>query len=59
MGMRAIKLKDLVLLSRQFAAMLKGGIQINRCLEILAEQCKQANVKKVLNAVGQIGRAHV
>ena len=46
-----MKLKSLVVFSRQFATMIDAGIPILRCLEILASQTKDLTLKQALDAV--------
>lgn len=46
-----LKLKSLVIFSRQFATMIDAGIPILRCLEILANQTKDPVLKPVLESV--------
>lgn len=46
-----VKTKALVVFSRQFATMIDAGIPILRCLDILTAQCKEKNLKIVLEAV--------
>ncbi len=46
-----MKLKALVVFSRQFATMIDAGIPILRCLEILANQTKDPVLKPTLEAV--------
>jgi type IV pilus assembly protein PilC len=46
-----MKLKALVVFSRQFATMIDAGIPILRCLEILTNQTKDPILKPVLEAV--------
>lgn len=48
-----VKLKSLVVFSRQFATMLDAGITILRCLDILENQAKDPVLK---NAVGTVKR---
>ena len=46
-----MKLKNLVVFSRQFATMIDAGIPILRCLEILTSQTKDPILKPALEAV--------
>lgn len=50
-GKKKMKIKSLVVFSRQFATMIDAGIPILRCLEILTHQCKDLALKEVLEAV--------
>ena len=47
-----VKLKNLVVFSRQFATMVNAGIPMLRCLEILQAQTKDAVLKQCLTSVG-------
>ena len=48
---KKVKLKDIAILCRQFYTMLDAGVQIDSCLEILAEQLTHPELKKALDAV--------
>lgn len=48
---KKVKLKDITILCRQFYTMLDAGVQIDSCLEILAEQLTHPELKKALKAV--------
>lgn len=48
---KKVKLKDIAILCRQFYTMLDAGVQIDSCLEILAEQLTHPELKKALKAV--------
>jgi type IV pilus assembly protein PilC len=50
-GKAKVKLKALVIFSRQFATMIDAGIPILRCLEILESQTKDLALKPALAAV--------
>jgi type IV pilus assembly protein PilC len=50
-GKAKIKLKSLVIFSRQFATMIDAGIPILRCLDILSGQCKDPVLKAALEAI--------
>lgn len=47
-----VKLKNLVVFSRQFATMINAGIPMLRCLEILQNQTKDPVLKQCLASVG-------
>ncbi|MBI1755640.1 MAG: type II secretion system F family protein [Fimbriimonas ginsengisoli] len=51
LGPKKIKLKALVVFSRQFATMIDAGIPILRCLEILVGQAKDPLFRQVLEQV--------
>ncbi|MBA4292165.1 hypothetical protein C0431_04275 [bacterium] len=51
MGKGKVKMKSLVVFSRQFATMIDAGIPILRCLEILSTQCKDPVLKPALEMV--------
>lgn len=46
-----ITLKDMVVFSRQFAAMVSAGVAMLRTLTIIVEQCKNRKMKAVLDEV--------
>lgn len=46
-----IKLKDMVVFSRQFSAMIGSGVAMLRTLTIIAEQCENEKLKVVLTDV--------
>lgn len=50
-GKKKIKLKALVVFSRQFATMIDAGIPILRCLDILSSQGKDVALREVLEQV--------
>lgn len=50
-GKGKMKMKALVVFSRQFATMIDAGIPILRCLEILTNQCKDPALKAALEKV--------
>jgi len=52
-GKKKVKLKSLVVFSRQFATMIDAGIPILRCLEILSGQTKDLALKEALELVTQ------
>jgi type IV pilus assembly protein PilC len=46
-----ITLKDMVVFSRQFSAMISSGVAMLRTLTIIVEQCNNKKLKKVLDEV--------
>lgn len=52
-GSQKVKLKPMVIFSRQFATMINAGISVVRCLDILEAQMKDEGLKSV---VGQCKR---
>lgn len=46
-----ISLKDMVVFSRQFSAMISSGVAMLRTLTIIVEQCNNRKLKKVLDEV--------
>ena len=50
-GGNKIKLKDLAVMSRQFATMINSGLSLLRALSILAEQTESKGLAKVLGEV--------
>lgn len=46
-----VKLKDMVVFSRQFAAMVSAGVAMLRTLTIIVEQCKNKKLKRTLDEV--------
>ncbi len=52
-GKKKVKLKSIVIFSRQFATMIDAGIPILRCLDILVGQTKEPALKEALEAVAQ------
>lgn len=46
-----ITLKDMVVFSRQFSAMISSGVAMLRTLTIIVEQCNNRKLKKVLDEV--------
>jgi type IV pilus assembly protein PilC len=43
-----VKLRELVLFSRQFATMIDAGLSVVKCLDILQQQCKDPKLKDVI-----------
>src|SRR3954469_7417579 len=50
-GGKRIKLKDLAVMSRQFATMINSGLSLLRALSILSEQTENTELAKVLGEV--------
>ncbi|HID93869.1 MAG TPA: type II secretion system F family protein, partial [bacterium (Candidatus Stahlbacteria)] len=48
-----ITTKDVALFTRQFAAMIKAGLPIVRCLEILREQVRKNKFRSLIHKVMQ------
>ena len=51
LGSKKVKLKDLAIMSRQFATMINSGLSLLRALSILAEQTENKALAKVLSEV--------
>lgn len=49
-GSKKVKLKPMVIFSRQFATMINSGISVVRCLDILEGQMKDEVLKSVIGA---------
>ena len=50
-GMQKVKLRDLVVFSRQFATMIDAGLSVVKCLDILQKQCRNPRLKDVIGQV--------
>src|SRR5579883_2822975 len=50
-GFEKVKLKDMVVFSRQFSSMIGSGVAMIRTLNIIAEQCESKKLKEVLSDV--------
>src|SRR3954447_13676383 len=50
-GKKKVKLKDLAVMSRQFATMINSGLSLLRALSILAEQTENKELARVLGDV--------
>ncbi|MBT0768954.1 type II secretion system F family protein [Kineosporia sp. J2-2] len=50
-GSNKVDLKDLAIMSRQFATMIDSGLSLLKALSILAEQTESAPLAKVLNEI--------
>ena len=55
-GGNRVKLKDLALMSRQFATMVSSGLSLLKALSILAEQTESKKLAATLQEVPQRGR---
>ncbi len=47
-GIQRVKLRDLVLFSRQFATMVDAGLSVVKCLDILQKQARNPRLKDVV-----------
>ena len=52
-SLQRVKLKDLVVFSRQFATMVDAGLSVVKCLDILQKQSRNPRMKEVIGAVKQ------
>ena len=50
-GLQKVKLRDLVVFSRQFATMVDAGLSVVKCLDILQKQCRNPRLKEVIGQV--------
>jgi len=50
-SMQRVKLRDLVLFSRQFATMIDAGLSVVKCLDILQKQSRNPRLKEVIGQV--------
>lgn len=50
-GMQRVKLRDLVVFSRQFATMIDAGLSVVKCLDILQKQSVNPRMKDVIGQV--------
>jgi len=50
-NMQRVKLRDLVVFSRQFATMIDAGLSVVKCLDILQKQSKNPRLKDVIGQV--------
>jgi type IV pilus assembly protein PilC len=50
-SIQRVKLRELVLFSRQFATMIDAGLSVVKCLDILQQQCKDVKLKDVIGQV--------
>lgn len=46
-----VRLRDLVMFSRQFATMIDAGLSVVKCLDILQQQCRNPRLKEVVGVV--------
>jgi type IV pilus assembly protein PilC len=47
-NIQRVKLRELVLFSRQFATMIDAGLSVVKCLDILQQQCRDPKLKDVI-----------
>jgi type IV pilus assembly protein PilC len=47
-SLQRVKLREIVLFSRQFATMINAGLSVVKCLDILQQQCKDPKLKEVI-----------
>jgi len=47
-SIQRVKLRELVVFSRQFATMIDAGLSVVKCLDILQQQCKDPRLKDVI-----------
>jgi len=50
-GIQRVKLRDLVMFSRQFATMIDAGLSVVKCLDILQKQTRNPKMKDVIGEV--------
>jgi len=50
-NMQRVKLRDLVMFSRQFATMIDAGLSVVKCLDILQKQTRNPKLKEVIGEV--------
>jgi len=50
-GIQRVKLRDLVMFSRQFATMIDAGLSVVKCLDILQKQTRNPKMKEVIGEV--------
>ncbi len=50
-NMQRVKLRDLVMFSRQFATMVDAGLSVVKCLDILQKQTRNTKMKEVIGEV--------
>ncbi len=48
-GLRKVKLRELVVFSRQFATMVNAGMNLMKCLDVLRGQAKDERLKKIID----------
>ncbi len=49
--MQPVKLRDMVMFSRQFATMIDAGLSVVKCLDILQQQSRNPKLKEVIGTV--------
>jgi type IV pilus assembly protein PilC len=50
-GIQRVKLRDLVIFSRQFATMIDAGLSVVKCLDILQKQTRNPKMKDVIGEI--------
>jgi len=50
-GIQRVKLRDMVMFSRQFATMIDAGLSVVKCLDILQKQTRNPKMKEVIGEV--------
>ncbi|KPK78315.1 MAG: hypothetical protein AMS25_16120 [Gemmatimonas sp. SM23_52] len=50
-GIQRVKLRDLVMFSRQFATMIDAGLSVVKCLDILQKQTRNPRLKDIIGEV--------
>lgn len=50
-NMQRVKLRDLVMFSRQFATMIDAGLSVVKCLDILQKQTRNTKLKEVIGEI--------
>ena len=50
-NLQRIKLRDLVVFSRQFATMIDAGLSVVKCLDILQQQCRNQRFREIIGTV--------
>jgi type IV pilus assembly protein PilC len=50
-NMQRVKLRDLVMFSRQFATMVDAGLSVVKCLDILQKQTRNTKMKEVIGEI--------
>jgi type IV pilus assembly protein PilC len=50
-GIQRVKLRDLVMFSRQFATMIDAGLSVVKCLDILQKQTRNPKMKDVIGEI--------
>ena len=50
-GIQRVKLRDLVMFSRQFATMIDAGLSVVKCLDILQKQTRNPRLKDIIGEI--------